>query len=109
MKSKTKRFEILIGEVAIADERHGSSSDRWRHGPQSGWTLLPAPVARLLSVRPSRSAMVIVQVRRRSQENARWRPLGDHDGYSQDHKYALDYLNEPFGNHVIPGTGWAIV
>ena len=52
--------------------------------PSRAGRCCPAPVARLWRSRPSRSAMVIVQVRRRSQENTRWRPFGAHDGYSQE-------------------------
>ena len=71
-------------EGAVAHERHGSSSDRLFHGPQSGWTLLPAPAASLWMERPSRSEIVIAQVPLRSHENTRWRPFGAHDGYSQE-------------------------
>src|SRR4029079_11958261 len=52
-------------------------------GPQSGCTLLPAPVDNDCNVEPSRSEIVICQFLPRLHENTRCRPLGAHEGYSQ--------------------------
>ena len=73
------------GESAIGAQRHGTSSGLGQgHGPQSGCTLLPGPVARVWMERPSRSAIEISQRWLRSQENTRCRPFGAQEGYSHE-------------------------